>query len=506
MKFLPFLAIVLSVAHATVLLHDNVEVCVVSPNSAQVACTLDGGNGLAVVPRDGSAAATVLVSGPEVAGSIDEVRWADNGRLVYWGDAETGGRDELFAVPAGTPGAYLRISSDLAGLGANVQGDWEVTPDGTRAVYRADRDTVDQFELYSAPTDGSSAAVELSPAMPPTGDVQSFRATDTHVFFIARDSGSGRDHLWSVPVDGSASATDLSPSVLTVGHHVRALAVSPDGTRVAYFVDGAADVREAHVSGGYETLLHGTTSADILLWTSDGATVVWCDTTVWAAPSNTTGAAVRQTPQAGTIERCQLSPDDAYVVWFGDLETTNVDELWSAALSTVSAPTPVKLNGLMTADSDVWDFFITPDSATVIYNADQTANLLDQIFYGPIGGPASSYALLDPAFEGRCKDGDWALSADGSWLVCNAFFDLYRATSIPGTMELVQESVDAFTLAPDSSGMVYVTGAAAYGLSRSGTPLAPSAAALLVSDAVLHLKSACNAVIDTGARLLSRVF
>lgn len=477
--------LVLSVASAAVLLHpDLVEACVVSPDSVQVACILEDGDGLAVMRRDGSGTPTTLVSGPAVVGSIDEVRWAGNNRLVYWGDAETASRSELFTVPADTPGAYLRISSDLAGLGANVQDDWLLTPDGSRVAYRADRDTVGQFELYSVPADGSAAAAELSPAMPASGDVELFEVTDTYVFFAGRDSASN-DHLWSAPVDGSAAAIDLSPSVSGAGDDVTVFKVSPDGTRVAFYVDGTSSVREAHVSGGYETILHGVSTADTILWTPDGSTVLWCGSTIWAAPSNTTGAAVRQTPQSGTIERCELSPDGAYAVWFGDLETTNVDELWSAAVSTVSAPTPAKLSGAMTADGDVWDFLIAPNSATVYYSADQVANNLDQIFYGPIAGPASSFSVLDSAFDGRCKnDGPptpregWALSPDGTWLVCHVdnFFDpdLWRATNLPGgPMELVHDSppsVSGFSVAPDSTGVVYVAGKRAYGLLASENP------------------------------------
>src|SRR5262245_39757414 len=61
----------------------------------------------------------------------------------------------------------IRLNEPLARpLGGDV-GAALLTPDGTRAVYVADGDVDDLLELYSAPTDGSQAAVKLNAPLAP---------------------------------------------------------------------------------------------------------------------------------------------------------------------------------------------------------------------------------------------------------------------------------------------------------------------------------------------------
>ena len=474
MKLILFLSIVVSVAHALVLIHPDVDLCVVSPDSGSVACILDNGDGLITSGLDGSGLTTV-VTGSEVLGAIGAVRWAGNSLLVFWGDCEIASRDELFSVPADGSASFQRLNGDLAGLGANVEDDWQLSPDAAWVVYRADQDTVDQTEVYSAPADASVAAVELNPSMPATGDVLGpFTITDTRVLFVARHTGSGTDHLFSAPIDGSVAATDLSTLVDSL-EDVEAFALSPDESLVAFDI---ADSGGSGDTGIHVTYANGSTGATKLysghgtaiFWIGQ-TTVVWCGSTAWAAPADGSSAAVRQSQTAGlgqSIDTCRLG--GSYLVWSGDLETNGITELWSVAVSTGGAsPTPVKLNGVMNADGDIWDFLIA--GSTVVYNADQVSNGFEQTFYGPIAGPASSFAQVDSSFEGRCQDEDWSLSPNGQWMVCIAYNDLYRTTSIPGALELVEQSTSGFSLTPDSNSLVYVTSSGrAYSLAQSDPP------------------------------------
>ncbi len=469
MKYI-FLVFSIFAARALVLIHSDVDLCVVSPDSASVACILGNGDGLITSGLDGSGLTTV-VTGAEVAGPIGQVSWAGNTRLVFRGDCETVARQELFWVPADGSASFQRINGDLAGAGADVEDDWQVSPDAAWVIYRADRDTVGQTEIYSVPSDGSLAEAELNPAMPGAGDVRSPFTVTTRVFFVATDSGSNADHLFSAPIDGSAAAIDLSTLVDGL-EDVEAFALSPNQALVAFdienpLVTGNRGIHVAYANGSAGATQLSNTHGTAIFWIGQ-TTVVWCGATAWAAPADASSAAVRQSQSAG-IDTCRIS--GSYLVWSGDQETPGITELWSVVVSTGgSSPTPVKLNGVMTADSDIWDFLIT-GSGTVVYNADQVSNNFDQTFYGPIAGPASSFAQVDPSFVGRCQDEDWSLSPNGQWLVCVAFSDLYRSTSIPGTMQLVENTISGFSLAPDSNNMVYVTSAGpAYSLAQTDPP------------------------------------
>src|SRR5262245_8676431 len=109
-----------------------------------------------------------------------------------------------------------KLNGPLARDGGAGGGDvaaMQVTPDGSWAVYYADADTNEVFEIYSRPTDGSAPARKLSSG----GDA---RVYDSPNFAIApngsrvvyRDDPAtpGVRELFSAPIDGSAPAVRLN--------------------------------------------------------------------------------------------------------------------------------------------------------------------------------------------------------------------------------------------------------------------------------------------------------
>lgn len=97
-----------------------------------------------------------------------------------------------------------------------------LSPDGTRVVFSDDHLVDNRSDLFSRPTDGSSAAVLLSDPL----------LSSAHTYTVAPVSGRvvyrQGDALRSVPGDGSASAVRLNEG-LPVGHQVVAYWISPDG-------------------------------------------------------------------------------------------------------------------------------------------------------------------------------------------------------------------------------------------------------------------------------------
>ena len=98
-------------------------------------------------------------------------------------------------------GGDVNDGSDLFEL---VKFAFRVSPDGLRVVYRADQDVDQEFELYSAPSDGSLSPVKLN--SPLAGDFEA-DASIGKGFEITPDSSTviyaaEQDTLRSLPILG----------------------------------------------------------------------------------------------------------------------------------------------------------------------------------------------------------------------------------------------------------------------------------------------------------------
>ena len=75
----------------------------------------------------------------------------DSSRVVYLTDQQTDNVIELYSVPLGGPAAAgIKLNGALV-AGGNV-GIFQISPDSSRVVYRADQDTDEVFELYMTST------------------------------------------------------------------------------------------------------------------------------------------------------------------------------------------------------------------------------------------------------------------------------------------------------------------------------------------------------------------
>jgi hypothetical protein len=116
-----------------------------------------------------------------------------------------------------------------------------LSSDGRRVVYRADRSSQLDFELFSVPLDASSPSIRLNGPLPPDGDVGETNAYAAGLFklgagglvvYRADQTTQGTFELYSVPLDGSASALRITPALL----HVGAFWLVPAGDIVFYQV------------------------------------------------------------------------------------------------------------------------------------------------------------------------------------------------------------------------------------------------------------------------------
>ena len=79
----------------------------------------------------------------------------------------------------------------------------------------------------------------------------------------------------------------------------------------------------------------------------------------------------------GIVRSFRISPDSARVVYRADQQTDEVYELYSVPI----AGGPVtKLNGAQTAGGNVDAYFVSPDAARVVYHADQQRDEVYELY------------------------------------------------------------------------------------------------------------------------------
>ncbi len=127
------------------------------------------------VPIDASAASIELTTLFSMFSSFSDFEVSPNSsRVVFRADRDTGGVFELYSVPFLAGANVIKLNGTLAAGGdvSSFASPFQFSPDGQRVVYHADQDTNDVFELYSVPTDGSTVPVKLNGALVTGGDVQ----------------------------------------------------------------------------------------------------------------------------------------------------------------------------------------------------------------------------------------------------------------------------------------------------------------------------------------------
>ena len=89
----------------------------------------------------------------------------------------------------------------------------------------------------------------------------------------------------------------------------------------------------------------------------------------------------------------EISPDGLFVVYRHDAVVDNAREVWSVP---VVGGDPVRLSGLLAADTTLAEFAIAPDSQTVVYSAPQDTVSAVELYSSPIAGPEGSWTRLNP--------------------------------------------------------------------------------------------------------------
>jgi Tol biopolymer transport system component len=274
------------------------------------------------VPIGGPAASGIKLNGILAdGGNVTSFQIsANSGRVVYTADQETVGVTELYSVPIGGPAASgIKLNGILAD-GGNV-GSFQISPDSSRVVYRADQQTDGVKELYSVPINGLAASgIKLNGILAVGGNVLSFQisADSGQVVYTADQEPFGGMELYSVPIGGPAGSGIKLSDALREGL-VPFFMISPDGRRV-FFTD---DQDTVGVYELYGVLIEGPAASRIKL---NG--------------DLTAGGRVLD-----TFYEFQISPDNGRVFYVADQDTDGVVELYMTSFD--DTPDPFSFTNLI---------------------------------------------------------------------------------------------------------------------------------------------------------------
>jgi Tol biopolymer transport system component len=478
--------------NAPLVFDGNVTAFAISPDSAQVVYLADqnavGRFELFVVPIDGGPPLrlnSTLVAG----GRVHSFQISPDGRtVIYRAEQNALGRVDLFSAPIGgggtvrlnpelpTGGAVLdaQISADsqrvvyrlarsaaegVALLSSPINGGaplnlsepyvasasgrtvstFQISPDSSRVVYRADwaiagvpalRSVLigggGDVTLHPPPLSGADADFQISAGptpqvvfsadLPPAPTPEAAQVADTTT------------HLFSVALDGAAEPRLLSAGAAT-GQPIRRFAVTAAGQTVVFQLDTPAGTL-------FSTPIDATTPPQQLtpdtpgtalpssvarhLSSQPGATLQVNDFQLSddsrrviyrAAPFGgldelfslplAPGAAAerlnRPLPPEGSVQAFLVAPGSAHVVYIADQDVAGVHTLYSVL---IGGGAPTRLNGPLADGGAVRDFQFSPDGDTVIYRADQALAGLVQIHAVPTVGGADRQVSASQAIGG----------------------------------------------------------------------------------------------------------
>ncbi len=375
-------------------------------------------------------APNIKLNGPLVSGgNVEEFQISpDNTHVVYKADQDTDGLFELYSVPlaGGTP---VKLNGPLAGGREGVL-DFKLSSDSSRVVYTAYKDRP-FYDLFSVPLRGGTPT-RLTPLTHGPPNIFLISPDSSRVVYTSIQSGSRFGEVFSVPLAGGApiKLSNTPPITPPFSIHLRLYQISPDSSRVIYsnplFQNLNGDLFSVPLTGGTPTMLNQN---NFVNW----------------------------------VQHASISPDSSRVIYYDFFR----DHLFSVPLTGGS---PVQLDtppGFPGTPFGVFDFFkISLDSSRVVYSTVTSPQFNFDLFSVPLTGGTST--RLNITLAGGIGVTNYGISPDSSRVVYSADQDspflwgLYSvplAGGIPTKLNSSGTDTTAFGLgfdvSPDSSRVIY---------------------------------------------------
>ena len=210
----------------------------ITPDSSTVVFIADvdtvGEDELYSVPIDGGTATKLnnpVTSGGRIA---DFTLSPDGNTVVYIGDPDTFDITELYSVPVGG-GPVTKLSPNNLTTTREVLFTRRISADSSTVVYLGDQNTNGVNELFSVPI-GGGTVTQLNDPLPSGGGVGLFGiklSPDGSTVVYSADQETNNVHeLFSVPI-GGGTVTKLN-STLASGGAIFEFQISPDSSTVVY--------------------------------------------------------------------------------------------------------------------------------------------------------------------------------------------------------------------------------------------------------------------------------
>jgi Tol biopolymer transport system component len=336
--------------------------------------------------------------------SINDYQISANSTFVVFNVAGTASAPaELYSTTvAANPAVRLALTNGLVANGGIVE--FRISPDSARAVFLADKDTDNVFELYSTPLN-SNAPVKISGVLAANGDVSDFKISPdgSRVVFVADKDTDTMFELYSTPIaDNSGAPIKLSGALVT-GGNVSEFAISPDSQRVVFVADkdtdGTVELFSAHVADNS------------------------------AAPVKLANVSIAGGRVADDF---LISPDSQRVVYLAENDAAGVFDLYSTPLATSA---PVKIASALSVGTYIRSHKISPDSQRVVFRATDSSEFdnRDDVLYSTRIAD-NTLAPINISQSSTATDGvpDFQINADGSRALfrskrnVDTVLDLYR--------------------------------------------------------------------------------
>jgi Tol biopolymer transport system component len=381
----------------------------ISPDSSRVVYTVDqdtlGITELFSVPIGGG---VITKLNPSLAAGRNVISFLiapGSNRVFYVADrGSTDNKFELYTVPI-TGGASIRLNADLPSSDHDVEA-YQVSPNGATVVYRMGRTALGIWELWSVPATGSADSAEiLNGALSAGGAVDGYFqiSPDSSTVVYRADATIDETYdLYSAPIGGGASVK-LNSTLPTAGSVDSGFLISPNGSRVVFRTDLSAfqtyNLYSVPIGGGFATRLNGAlaptedVSAGFLISPNSSRVIYRSDEDVdevvelYSVPI-AGGTATRLNASlagGGDVLDFAVSPDGSRVVYRADRNVDTVNELFSVP---IGGGTSTKLNRTLVAGGDVVNYRISSNNSWVVYGADQDQDGADELLRVPLGGGA----------------------------------------------------------------------------------------------------------------------
>ena len=307
----------------------------------------------------------------------------DGSKIVFSADRQTGEDTDLCLVDIAMPGALTRLGNLPSGW---LEGFAKFSPDGGKIAFTASDEMFANTQLYLVDLATPGSATRMNGDLAIHGAVSKFgfefTADGSHLVYVAGELEK-KFELYAVALDRPGQSVRLNAPGGSVGDtYGGRFRILPDSRHVVYSaVWQHPGQREAHI-----------VSLD--------------------APGQPTTLNAPFAP-GGYLQEFAVSPDGLHVAYVADAETASVNEAYLVA--TAAPGTARKISTAVQYGAGQLQF--TADGRYVVFAADSasTASKRD-LYMVPVDGSFAALALNAPRDAGA-DVGTYSLSADGNQIV-----------------------------------------------------------------------------------------